>query len=131
MLNGGAWRASRIVISICGASGSGKSQLSKVLVAHLGSEASVRIPGDYYLLPACGPLADYFRTPLHYDWPLLDAVLSVAEATTVTTPDFDFVHFRRRGASAGKTFTLRRICDCRYHVSLPPCRSVRPAHRTR
>lgn len=98
-----------LIVSICGASGSGKSSLAKALVAVLGAEASVRIPGDYFLEPASGPLSSYLRRPLHYDWALLESVLSAPEGTPVAIPDFDFVTFRRLSATGGQRLVVRRI----------------------
>ncbi len=93
----------RIVISICGRSGAGKSQLAKQLVAHLGAEACSRVPTDYYLLP------DPTGEILVYDWPLLAQTLTLPDGTEYTTPDFDFDRFIRRALIGGKPFCLRPV----------------------
>lgn len=111
-----AERYRRLVVSIRGASGSGKSSLAKALVATLGAKASVRIPGDYFLEPANEPLSTYLHRPLRYDWDLLDSVLSAPEGTPVAVPNFDFETFRRVSAAGGKRLIVRpiRILDTIY-----------------
>ncbi len=99
----------KIVVSICGASGLGKSQLAKTLVAKLGDEESVRVPTDNYLVPAMEPLEAYAARPLRYDWALLEQVLALPEGTATTTPAFDFEAFRRVADIGGKPFIVRRI----------------------
>ena len=101
--------ASRVIVSLCGPSGSGKSQLAKAIVERLGPTESVRIPTDYYIEPAVVPLTDYFRQPLRYDWRLLDTVLALPDGSTATTPHLDFGSFQRIPAPGGKEFTMRRV----------------------
>lgn len=93
----------RIVISICGGSGAGKSQLAKQLVAHLGADSCSRVPTDYYLLP--GAAAE----PLAYDWHLLAQTLALPDDAECTTPDFDFDHCTRLALSGGRLFYLRPV----------------------
>ena len=93
----------RIVISICGGSGAGKSQLAKQLVAHLGVDCCSRVPTDYFLLP--GAVAE----PLAYDWQLLAQTLTLPDGTECTTPDFDFDRHTRRALSGGRPFCLRPL----------------------
>jgi uridine kinase len=99
----------RVVASICGAAGSGKSHLAKTVVAALGDDRGLRVPTDYYLMPTTEPLAAYFARPLRYDWALLDRTLSLPEGTATSTPDFDFETFRRLAEVGGRPFVLRRI----------------------
>ncbi len=99
----------RVVVSLCGPSGAGKSQLAKALAEHLGTATSVRVPGDYYLVPASEALEEYLRQPLQYDWALLGAVLAAPDSQIITTPNFDFARFQRRTDAGGKTFTMRHI----------------------
>jgi uridine kinase len=101
------WRP--LVLSLCGPSGSGKSQLAKALVAELGEMVCARIPTDYFLLPAEEPLTSYFAKPLRYDWPLLDAALALPLGTATSTPDFDFNTFQRRDVTDGLPFTIRPL----------------------
>jgi uridine kinase len=96
------------VVSICGPAGSGKSQLAKALVAHLGPD-HCRVPTDYYLIPARERLLDYFAKPLRYDWEFLTRVLSLPLGTETTTPDFDFDTFQRRADAGGRPFTSRPL----------------------
>ncbi len=99
----------RVVVSLCGPSGTGKSQLAKALGERLGTATSVRVPSDYYLVPANGALEEYLRQPLQYDWALLGAVLASPDGRAITTPNFDFERFQRRTDAGGKTFTMRRV----------------------
>jgi uridine kinase len=101
--------ANRLVVSICGASGVGKSYLSKALVAALGEDESVRIPGDYYLCPATTSLERYFAAPHQYDWSLLARDLASPLGSTIAIPDFDFEQFQRRIGQGDKRIVLRRI----------------------
>ncbi len=99
----------KLVVSLCGPSGAGKSHLAKALVAQLGDATSVRVPADYYLLPATAPRADYFARPLRYDWALLEQVLTLPVGTVTSTPDFDFATFQRRATTGGKPFVVRPV----------------------
>lgn len=99
----------RVVVSLCGPSGAGKSRLAKALAARLGAATSVRVPADYYLVPASEGLEEYLRQPLHYDWALLGAVLATPDGHDITTPNFDFEGFQCRTDAGGRTFTMRRV----------------------
>jgi len=66
----------RVVVSLCGPSGSGKSRLAQALAERLGTATSVRVPADDYLVPANEAREAYLRQPLQYDWALLGAVLA-------------------------------------------------------
>ena len=98
-----------IVVSICGPSGTGKSQLAKVIVTKLGDGLSARVPTDYFLMPATEPLRSYLAVPLRYDWALLARVLALPVGTPMSTPDFDFTTFQRRDVTGGLSLTLRPI----------------------
>ncbi|MGH2558388.1 MAG: hypothetical protein ACRDJH_04920 [Thermomicrobiales bacterium] len=99
----------RVVVSICGASGSGKSRLAQAIVEKLGDDVAVRVPTDYYLMPATEPLGSYFAKPLRYDWPLLARAIALPEGVLTSTPDFDFETFQRRGDTGGRPFVPRRV----------------------
>ena len=96
------------IVSICGPSGSGRSTLAKVLVESLGHEASVRIPADYYLVPAPSRAA-FLERPLQYDWEPLEHAARALPGNTVITPDFDFETFRRIALVGGRTFIARPV----------------------
>lgn len=99
----------RIVVSIRGGSGSGKSQLAKALVGQLGQDRSARIPADYYLTPASEPLDRFLAKPLDYDWDLIARVVALPDGIAVLAPDFDFVSFRRAAPSGGIPFIVRQV----------------------
>ena len=99
----------RLVVSICGPSGAGKSQLAKALVGVLGEEHAARVPADYFLQPADGPLAEYLRRPLRYDWGELRRALAGPLGTVATTPAFDFVAFRRLPGADARAFVVRPV----------------------
>lgn len=100
----------RTIISICGGSGCGKSLLAKQLVEYLGADRAVRVPTDYYLKSNPYPgMAEFFRHPLQYDWDLLDLTLRMTDGMLVTTPDYDFVNFRRRSDQGGREYCLRPV----------------------
>lgn len=101
--------ADRVVVSICGPAGSGKSELAKAIVESLGPNRCTRAPTDYYAVPADGSLAEYFAKPLRYDWPLLALTLSLPEGSTTSTPDFDFETFQRISDLGGQPFVVRRV----------------------
>lgn len=86
----------RAILSICGGSGCGKSILTKHLVELLGSERAVRIPSDFYLRPnPYTTLAEFFQHPLQYDWDLLESELCETDGSSISSPNYDFVHFQR------------------------------------
>jgi uridine kinase len=99
----------RVIVSICGPAGAGKTRLSKLFVEQLGPEVAVRIPGDRYLMPAEQPLDLYLRRPVRYDWRLLDQALDVPDGTAVLTPSFDFQRFTRRDQPDRRPFITRPV----------------------
>ncbi|MGE0542966.1 MAG: uridine kinase [Dehalococcoidia bacterium] len=99
----------RVIVSICGPAGSGKTVLSKLLVERLGPDVAVRVPSDRYLMPAQEPLDRYLRRPVRYDWPLLDRALDVPDGTAVLTPSFDFRRFTRREQPDRRPFITRPV----------------------
>lgn len=99
----------RVIVSICGPAGSGKSVLSKLLVDRLGSDTAVRIPGDRYLMLAEEPLDLYLRRPIRYDWRLLNRALDVPDGTVVLTPSVDFQQFVRREQPDRRPFITRPV----------------------
>jgi uridine kinase len=94
-------------VSICGPAGAGKSQLAKAVAARVGPERCARVPTDYFLVPADGPLPDYLARPLRYDWDLLALVLALPVGTMTSTPDFDFARFQRLAETGGRPV---RVC---------------------
>lgn len=99
----------RVIVSICGAAGSGKSRLAKALVAELGDEVSVRVPTYYYLMPATDASGSYSTIPLRYDWALLEHAVALPEGAATATQNFDFETFQRVANVEGKPFAIRRL----------------------
>ena len=97
-----------IIVSICGPSNAGKSQLAKAVAVAVGEHCCARIPTDYFLnLPSApGPCTP---TPITYDWALLDQIVDQPLGTTVTTPDVDFDRLVRRAPAGGLAFVVRPI----------------------
>lgn len=109
----------KIIISICGAAGTGKSITAKKLVDTIGRDMAVRIPTDYYLKSYSGePYEEFISTPFKYDWSLLKKVFIVPIGINSETPKFDFGKMLRLDKSGGTPFTTRRyiILD-----SMLPC----------
>jgi uridine kinase len=99
----------RMVISICGACGAGKSQLTKTVVTALGEDKCARVPTDYFLEPVKTCLADYLHSPIHYDWDELERTMAAPLGTIVATPAFDFTTFKRSSAARTLAFVVRPI----------------------
>lgn len=99
----------RIVVSICGPSGSGKSQLAKAIVAALGYTQCGRIPGDNFLVPSNEPLAAFLARPLQYDWNLISQALRLPIGTLSSIPLFDFDTMTRLSDRGGTQFVVRPI----------------------
>jgi uridine kinase len=99
-----------LVLSICGGSGCGKSTLAKAVCARLGQENASRIPTDYYLCSnPFASLAEFMARPLAYDWPAVESALAEPQGTPVSTPDYDFVAFRRLAGRGGMDFVIRPL----------------------
>jgi uridine kinase len=99
----------KIIISICGAAGAGKSTLAKKLVKAIGENMATRIPGDYYLKSYNGePFEEFMKTPFKYDWELVKKVIDTPIGLQAETPDFDFNKLIRVDKKGGKPFTVRR-----------------------
>lgn len=99
----------KVIISICGAAGAGKSTLAKKLAEAIGFDMACRIPVDYFLKSYSGEVYDeYMNTPFKFDWDLLKKVLSAPIGSRCETPDFDFHKLVRKNKTGGIQFTLRR-----------------------
>ncbi|MEO8514461.1 MAG: hypothetical protein ABI543_12945 [Ignavibacteria bacterium] len=99
----------KIIISICGAAGAGKSTLAKKLARELGDTMASRIPGDYYLKSYNNePYEEYMETPFKYDWDLIKKVIDTPIGLQAESPDFDFIKLLRMDKTGGKPFTVRR-----------------------
>jgi uridine kinase len=58
----------KIIISICGAAGTGKSALANEMTIAVGKDLGCRIPTDYFLKSSIGQEYDEFiSTPFKYD----------------------------------------------------------------
>lgn len=100
----------KFIISICGGSGCGKSTIAKELVLQLGEKISSRIPTDYFLKENIfNSVEEYLARPLEYDWELLEVYLKYGIDTELSSPDFDFVSFKRRNNTGGKIFSIKNI----------------------
>jgi uridine kinase len=96
-----------IILSICGASGSGKSSLAKAVTQiHPDCE---RVPTDYFIIPTNGDLKGYFKEPIEYDWGLLDKTIDTRIGEIVTTPTFDFTTFQRHAVESGRPFRVKQV----------------------
>lgn len=102
-------RSHAFVVTIYGPTGSGKSTVAKALVAELGENRCVRVPGDVFLVPAECSLEAYHQMPHTYDWKLMRSVLSTLDGRVVGTPEFDFKTFKRISDDGGREITMRAV----------------------
>ncbi|HEV2074446.1 MAG TPA: hypothetical protein VGR29_12485 [Thermomicrobiales bacterium] len=114
MIDANRKQQNAIVVSLCGPSNAGKSQLAKATVAALGSEVASRVPVDYFFIPRpeSVSLDAFFSQPLGWDWDLLRERLALPVGTRTSTPDADFDAFQRRAPDGGPGFTVRPIMLC-------------------
>lgn len=99
----------KVIISICGAAGAGKSTLAKKLAEAIGFDMACRVPVDYFLKSySQEPYDEYMNTPFKFDWELLKKVISAPIGSRCETPDFDFNKLVRKSKTDGIQFTLRR-----------------------
>lgn len=99
----------KVIISICGAAGAGKSTLAKKLAEAIGFDMACRVPVDYFLKSySQEPYDEYMNTPFKHDWELLKKVISAPIGSRCETPDFDFHKLVRISKTGGIQFTLRR-----------------------
>ncbi len=105
------WNGVRLVVSIVGPSGVGKSQLAKETAGLLGSEVANRVPTDYFIVPRPVEMTmnEFLRQPLAWDWPKLDDLIRLPLGTVTTTPDVDFTRFVRCAPSGGLPVTVRPV----------------------
>ncbi len=99
----------KVIISICGPAGAGKSTIAKKLAEAIGYDMACRVPADYFLRSYNGePYEEYMNTPFKVDWELVKKVLSAPISSRCETPDFDFHKLIRMNRTGGIQFTLRR-----------------------
>jgi uridine kinase len=99
----------KIIISICGPAGAGKSTLAKKLVIALGRNLASRVPADYYLKSYNGePFEEFISTPFKFDWDLLKKELKKPIGASCETPDFDFHLLVRKSKTGGIPFMVNR-----------------------
>lgn len=98
------------VLSLCGGSGCGKSTLALALCQRLGPEQAARIPTDYYLCSnPCATPDEFLTQPLAYDWAAIEDALGRPQGSAVSTPDYDFVAFRRLADEGGRPYVIRPL----------------------
>lgn len=104
-------RQNPLVVSICGPSNAGKSQLAKATAAGLGDAVASRVPVDYFFIPRKPdvPLDIFFTRPMRWDWELLRRRLALPLGTGTSTPDADFDAFFRRADDGGVPFHIRPV----------------------
>ncbi|HEY3250658.1 MAG TPA: hypothetical protein VGK25_06025 [Ignavibacteria bacterium] len=99
----------KIIISICGAAGTGKSALANEMTFALSKDLACRVPTDYFLKSSTGESYEQFiSTPFKYDWHLLQELINKPISSELETPDYDFSKFTRLGRTGGRQFTLKR-----------------------
>jgi uridine kinase len=98
----------KIIISITGPAGAGKSTLAKKLVIALGRNLASRVPADYYLKSYNGNYEEFITTPFKIDWDLLKKDLKKPIGATCETPDFDFHLLVRKSKTGGIPFMINR-----------------------
>ncbi len=99
----------RIIVSICGPSGSGKSILAKEIVKSIGRDMAVRIPGDSFLKSSkYETFQDFIFSPFQYDWKLVEEILSPRLGTEVHAPLYDFQKYKRVNKTGGASLNIRR-----------------------
>lgn len=92
-------RGKRVVVSVAGAAGSGKSQLALAVVQVLGDEDAARVPMDYFIEPRIVPMELWLTQPLAYNRKAVDAILRAPDGTVRLCPPFDFTALTRSDAS--------------------------------
>jgi uridine kinase len=99
----------KIILSICGAAGTGKSALANELTVKMGKDISCRIPTDYFLKSYSGvSYEEFIKTPFKYDWELLKKIISEPINHEITIPDYDFSKFNRISKTGGRDIILKR-----------------------
>lgn len=99
------------LLSLCGPSCSGKSQLAKAVVRVLGDDVCDRIPADYFFVPRGQDesLERFLDRPMRWDWVLMDRRLSLPIGTVTSTPNVDFAEFVRFAEEGGLAFAIRSV----------------------
>ncbi len=112
----------KIIISICGAAGSGKSELAKHLAKTLGSHMALRIPCDYFLKSVqYNSFEEFISTPFKWDWKLLKNFTSNPIGTVHEIPEYDFNKYMRLSKTGGITLTIRRYIFLDSTLPYPEC----------
>lgn len=99
----------KIIISICGAAGTGKSALANEMTIALGKDLACKIPADSFLKSYIGvPYEEFISTPFKYDWELLKEYLSNPIGREFGVPDYDFSKYIRISKTGGRMLILKR-----------------------
>lgn len=111
----------RILVTICGPTGSGKSQLANATAAVLGNNYASRVPTDYFLIPRRPDqsIGEFHAAPLAWDWALLHQRLDMRTGSATSTPDMDFETFHRRSDVEGIPFIIRDVMICDAMAPVP------------
>jgi uridine kinase len=102
------------VVSLCGPSNAGKSQLAKAVAGELGTAFASRVPADYFLVPRpeMVSLEVYLTQSMRWDWDLLRDRIALPAGTRTSAPDVDFVTFQRRADDGGLPLIIRPVMIC-------------------
>jgi uridine kinase len=99
----------KIIVSICGKAGSGKSKLAKELAKHFGSDMAIRVPTDYFLKSVhYESFEQFISTPFMWDWKLIKKFISHPIGTLHDIPDYNFNTYSRISENGGIALIIRR-----------------------
>ena len=105
----------KLVVSVFGDSGSGKTCLTQAMARELGEETACAINADFFSIDRNG-------RPLHEmtcDFTLLESVIAQPVGTLCHYPEYDFVAFQRIGLKGPLTFRLQKITLIDYMYPYP------------
>lgn len=92
----------RVIVSISGPAGTGKSQLALAVAGLLGEDIAARLPMDWFIEPRATPMADWLSRPIAYDHEAVREILTAPDGEIRSTPPFDFTTFRHSETSGDR-----------------------------